>query len=110
VLGQYLHLREVANESQLHLYIGQALQDLLEHTRFPSFKGVETEKPLVRNQKDPVPDIAVHTDKDIYALEFHFMRKQITSSEVSRYALMRVIDKYMKSLPYLSSQLDKIRE
>lgn len=110
VLAQYLHLREIASESKLHLYIGQALRDLLEHNRYTGLVGVETEKPLVKGQTDPVPDITVHTDNDIYALEFHFMRRQITPSEISRYALTRVIEKYMKSLPYLSSQLDKIRD
>jgi hypothetical protein len=37
------------------------------------------------------------------------MRKQFTSSEIARYALKNVIEKNMRSLPYLSSLLDSIQ-
>jgi hypothetical protein len=56
-----------------------------------------------------VPDITIRTDTDNYLLEFHFMNKQITSSEMTRYALEHVIAKYQRSLPYLASLLKGVR-
>ncbi len=106
-LAQYLHLMKHVSIPHLHYCIGKALDDLLRYHQFPGFIGVETETPLVPGQTDPRPDITVHTETDTYALEFHFLTKQFASSEISRYALRSVIDKYMKSLPYLSSQLAK---
>lgn len=103
--AQYLHLRDHANESEIHLYIAKALQGLLEKHQFPGFLGVATEKPLIDGQSSPIPDITIYTEKDVYALEVHFFRKQFTTSEISRYALNRVIRKYMRGLPHLSSQL-----
>lgn len=108
LLAQYLHLRDHASESDLHYYVGRALDDMLRYQQFQGFIGVETEEPLVPGQVAPVPDITVHTETDVYALEFHFLRKQATASEVSRYAIQNVIDKYMKTLPHLSSILDTI--
>jgi len=63
---------------------------------------------FVLDQSDPVPDITIHTDTDVYALEFHFLRKQVASSEIQRYALKNVIDKYMKGVPHLRSLLETI--
>lgn len=107
-LAQYLHLREHASESELHFYIGTALEDTLRYQQFAGFIGVETEEPLVRGQVQPQPDVIVHTETDVYALEFHFLRQQATASEVARYATQNVIDKYMKSLPHLKSMLESI--
>lgn len=109
-LAQYFHLRDEVNESHLHYYIGCALNDLLKYHQFPGFIGIETEEPLLQGQIAPVPDITIHTETDIYALEFHFVRKQIAPSEISRYAVNNVIDKYMKSIPHLSSILETINE
>lgn len=108
VLAQYLHLRDHSSESDLHYYVGRALEDLLRHHQFPGLigSGVQTEIPLILGRKDPQPDVSVHTESDTYALEFHFLRKQITSSEVTRYALENVISKYMRALPYLSAVLN----
>lgn len=108
VLAQYLHLRDVATESELHYYIGCTLRDLLKYVQFNGLigDGVETETPLVHGQTDPIPDVAIHTETDVYALEFHFLRKQFAASEVARYALEKVIRKYMISLPHLRSHLD----
>jgi hypothetical protein len=108
LIAQYRHLRDNASETELHLYLGKALQGLLEYHQFPGFVGVETEQPFVSHEPSPIPDIIVHTDTDIYALEFHFLRKQITSSEMARYALTKVIEKYMKGLSHLSSLLSTI--
>ncbi len=108
VLAQYLHLRDHASESDIHYYIGCALKDLLESHQFPGLLGVETEQVFVAGQSDPVPDITLHTETDVYALEFHFLRKQVASSEIQRYALKNVIDKYMKSVPHLRSLLETI--
>ncbi len=108
VLAQYLHLRDHASESDIHFYIGCALQDLLESHQFPGLLGVETEQVFVPGQSDPVPDIMIHTESEVYALEFHFLRKQVASSEIQRYALKNVIDKYMKGVPHLRSLLETI--
>jgi hypothetical protein len=107
-LAQYLHLRTRAHEHKLHLWLGKALQEMLEHNQFPGFQGVETEMPLIPGQNAPIPDITIHTDTDVYALEFHFLNKQIAPSEASTYALERVIAKYMRELPHLKAQLDAI--
>ena len=109
--AQYLHLRDIASESDIHYYIGCCLRDLLKYRQFSILmdEGVETEEPLISGQTDPVPDVTIHTETDIYALEFHFTRPQITSSEMARYATENVISKYMKSLPYLKSVLDTIQ-
>lgn len=110
VLAQYWHLRQHANEAQLHRCIGSAYKDLLEYLQFPGFHGdVETEMPFVQGQTDPVPDVTIHTDTDTYALEFHFFQKQFQSSEVSRYAVRNVIEKYMRALPHLNSLLETIQ-
>lgn len=110
VLAQYLHLRDVTNESELHYYVGCTLRDLLKHNQFSGLigDGVETETPMIPGQTDPVPDITVHTDSDTYALEFHFSRKQFASSEIARYALDNVIEKYMRSMPHLRAALENI--
>lgn len=108
VLAQYLHLRSYASESDIHYYIGCALKDLLEFHQFPGLIGVESEQVFIPGQKDPVPDITIHTETDVYALEFHFLRKQVAPSEIQRYALKNVIDKYMKSVPHLRSLLETI--
>ncbi|HEY0739298.1 MAG TPA: hypothetical protein VGD69_30530 [Herpetosiphonaceae bacterium] len=108
LLAQYRHLRDHTSESELHLYIGQTLQALLEYHQFPGFVGVETETRFVPDEPSPVPDVVIHTETDIYALEFHFLRKQIVSSEMSRYALTKVIEKYIKGLSHLSSLLNSI--
>lgn len=107
-IAQYRHLRDNTSENELHYYLGKALQDLLEYHQFPGFVGVETESHFVPDEASPIPDITIHTETDIYALEFHFLRKQITSSEMSRYALTNVIEKYMKGLSHLSSLLNTI--
>jgi|GEM_PF-2676109 len=110
VLAQYWHLRQNANEQQLHYCIGCTLKDLLEYHQFPGFHGdVETETPFVPGQSDPIPDVTLHTDMDTYALEFHFFQKQFQSSEVSRYAVHNIIEKYMKGLPHLNSILETIK-
>lgn len=106
-LVQYMHLMKEVPVSHVHLCIGLALQDLLTYHRYPGYVGVETEQVLVEGQSDPKPDITIHTETDVYALEFHFFSKQFASSEVSRYVLERVIAKYMRSLPHLASQLDQ---
>lgn len=108
VLAQYLHLRSKANEAHLHYCLGKALEDLLEYHQFPGYIGIETETPMVQGQTDPVPDITIHTDTDTYALEFHFFQKQFASSEISRYTVHNVIEKYMKSLPHLNSILESM--
>jgi hypothetical protein len=108
LIAQYRHLREKSSERDLHYYIGRALQALLEYHQFPGFIGVETETKIVWSEASPVPDITIHTETDIYALEFHFLKKQITSSEMARYALTKVIEKYMKGLPHLRTLLDTI--
>jgi hypothetical protein len=106
-LAQYLHLMKVANVTTIHYCIGKALDELLRYYQYPGYIGIETETPLVPGQTDPKPDITIHTETDVYALEFHFFSKQFTSSEMSRYALRGVIDKYIKALPHLSSQLSQ---
>lgn len=106
-LAQYLHLMNTVPVQHIHTCIGLALEELLNYIKYPGFIGVETETPLVEAQSDPQPDITIHTKTDVYALEFHFFSKQFTSSEISRYVLQSVLAKYMKSLPYLSSQLDR---
>lgn len=108
MLAQYLHLRNHASESDIHYYIGCALQDLLASHQFSGLLGVETEQVFVPGQSDPIPDITVHTETDVYALEFHFLRKQVASSEIQNYALKNVIDKYMKGVPHLRSLLETI--
>lgn len=109
VFAQYLHLRQIAHESDLHFFMGSALRDLLTYRQFPGIIGVETEQPFISGRTDPIPDVTIRADADNYALEFHFMRKQFTSSEIARYALKNVIEKNMRSLPYLSSLLDSIQ-
>lgn len=104
-LAQYIHLVKNVSITEIHYCIGRALDELLRYYQFPGYVGIETETPLITNQSDPRPDVTIHTDTDIYALEFHFFSKQFTSSEVSRYTLRGVVDKYIKSLPYLNSQL-----
>jgi hypothetical protein len=108
VLAQYLHLRKETHESELHFFVGCALRDLLKYRQFPGLIGVQTEEPFLPGRTDPVPDITIRNDEDNYALEFHFMRKQFTSSEIARYSLKNVIEKYMRGLPYLSSILETI--
>ena len=105
LLAQYLHLRKKANERELHYYLGCTLNDLLQYHQFPGFIGIETEEPLIQGESSPVPDITVHTKTDVYALELHFRKQQIASSQVARYALRNVIEKYMKGLSHLRSQL-----
>jgi len=109
-IAQYLHLRDYTEgrESELHYYIGCALQDLLKDEHFSGLVGVETESVLVANQSDPRADIAIYANDDVYALEFHFYRKQFAPSEISKYTLNNVISKYMKSLPHLRTQLDEM--
>jgi hypothetical protein len=104
-LAQYIHLLKNVSLTEVHFCIGSALDELLRYYQFPGYIGIETETPLLSTQSDPRPDITIHTESDIYALEFHFFSKQFTSSEVSRYTLRSVVDKYIKSLPYLTSQL-----
>lgn len=70
--------------------------------------GQGNREAFVPGQSDPVPDITLHTEADVYALEFHFLRKQVASSEIQRYALKNVIDKYMKGVPHLRSLLETI--
>ncbi len=67
---------------------------------------METEQVFVLGQSDPVPDIMIYTESEVSALEFHFLRKQVASSEIQRYALKNVIDKYMKGVPHLRSLLE----
>jgi len=105
---KYLHLRNCVSEEELHYYIGCALRDTLEHYNFPELIGIENETSIVRGESSPEPDATVHTKSDIYALEFHFRRKQIAPSEASRYAVKNVIEKYMKGLSYLRSILATI--
>lgn len=81
---------------------------MLKYRQFPGLIGIETEAPFVMGRTDPVPDITVRNNEDNYAQEFHFMRKQFTSSEIARYTLKNVIEKYMRGLPYLSSILETI--
>jgi hypothetical protein len=109
VYARYLHLRKfVGSEiSKLHYFVGLTLENLLKYSQFPGFVGVETEEPLIPGQVEPKPDISIHTETDVYALELHFTRDQITPSEVRRYALERVIPKYIRSISYISSQLDR---
>lgn len=107
-LAQYLHLREKANEKQLHYYLGMTLRDLLAYQRVPGYRDVGTETPLVSGQVSPQPDITVYFDSDVYALELHFLRKQIVASEIQTYTLKNVLEKYMRDLPHLQSQLQTL--
>lgn len=107
VLGQYLHLRDNAHESILHGFIGKALQAALKHHQFSEF-DIEVEKPLVQGTTSPIPDVKIDTQTETYALEFHFTRNQYTSSEMAKYAMRSVIEKYIRDLAYLKSQLDNI--
>ena len=107
-LAQYLHLREVASETHLHYYLGLTLSDLLEYQRFPGYIDIGTETPLVQGQKSPIPDITIYTEGTTYALEFHFLKKQIAASEIQTYAIKNVLQKYMRDLPYLNSQLQEV--
>ncbi|MGB3312020.1 MAG: hypothetical protein WBG32_18395 [Nodosilinea sp.] len=105
---RYLHLREKVSEERLHLYIGLALKEALENYGFQDLIGVETEAPIVRGESSPQPDITIHTEREIYALEFHFRQTQITPSEAARYSIKNVVRKYMENLSYLRSMLDRI--
>lgn len=107
--AQYLHLRQHASEREMHHYIGDVLHSLLKYNPFPGLKGVEIETRFIPEASDPVPDITIRTDTDNYLLEFHFMQKQISASEIARYALKNVISKYQRSLPYLASLLKEIK-
>lgn len=109
VYARYLHLRKVVgdNISQLHYFLGLTLDNLLKYSQFPNFVGTETEEPLIPGQVEPKPDIIVHTESDVYAIELHFTRDQITPSEVRRYAIERVIPKYIRGIPYISAQLTR---
>ena len=109
VLGQYLHLRDKTHETDLHRFIGKALEAVLKYHQLPNFINVEVEKPLVQGTTSPVPDIKVNTKTDTYALEFHFTKFQATSSIIARYAVRDVIGKYIRDLDYLRSQLDNIK-
>ncbi len=109
VFAQYLHLRRKSNEAHLHYCLGCALKDLLQYHQFSGFDEVVTEIPLVPGYTDPVPDITLSTDRDTYALEFHFFQKQFTSSEIQRYAVKDIIAKYMRALPHLNSILETIQ-
>lgn len=104
-LARYLHLRNEVPEEHLHYYIGCTLRDTFLYHRVSGYIDVATEYSLVPNQTSPVPDVTVYTDNNIYALECHFRQTPIASSEVSRYALRSVLEKYMRDLPHLSSQL-----
>jgi hypothetical protein len=109
VYARYLHLRKVVgdNISQLHYFLGLTLDNLLKYSQFPNLVGTETEEPLIPGQVEPKPDILVHTENDVYAIELHFTRDQITPSEVRRYAIERVIPKYIRGIPYISAQLTR---
>ena len=107
VYARYLHLRKAVgdNISQLHYFLALTLDNLLKYSQFPDFVGTETEEPLIPGQVEPKPDIIVHTENDVYVIELHFTRDQITPSEVRRYAIERVIPKYIRGIPYISAQL-----
>lgn len=109
VYARYLHLRKTVGEnmSQLHYFLGLTLENLLKYSQFPGLVGVETEEPLLPGQVEPKPDILVHTETDVYIIELHFTRDQITPSEVRRYAIERVVPKYIRGLSYVSAQLDR---
>jgi hypothetical protein len=109
VYARYLHLRKIVGENtgQLHYYLGLTLDNLLKYSQFPSYVGAETEEPLIPGQVEPKPDIMLHTENDIYIIELHFTRDQITPSEVRRYAIERVIPKYIRGLSYISAQLER---
>lgn len=107
-LAQYLHLRHMTTEKQLHYYLGMTLKDLLGYQRVSGYRDVGTETPLVNGQISPQPDITVFTDSDIFALELHFLRKQIVASEIQNYTLKNVLEKYMRDLPHLQSQLQTL--
>lgn len=109
VYARYLHLRKIVGDhtSQLHYYLGLVLDNLMKYSQYPSFVGTETEKPLIPGQIEPKPDITLHTEDDVYIIELHFTRDQITPSEVRRYALERVIPKYIRGLSYINSQLER---
>ncbi|BAQ59713.1 hypothetical protein GM3708_118 [Geminocystis sp. NIES-3708] len=109
ILGQYLHLREKVHESTLHEFMAKALKVALEYHQFQGLIDIEFEKPLVQGTTAPKPDIKINTISDTYALEFHFTKQQYTTSEITRYALRDVIEKYMRDLEYLRSQLDNIK-
>jgi len=107
--AQYLHLRSLTHERELHHFLGDVIYSLFKFNPFPGLKKVEIETPFLPEQSDPVPDVTIRTDTDNYLLEFHFMNKQITASEMARYALRNVIAKYQRSLPYLASLLRDVR-
>ncbi len=109
VYARYLHLRKIVgdNTSKLHYYLGLALDNLMKYSQYPDFIGVETEEPLIPGQIEPKPDITLHTENDIYIIELHFTRDQITPSEVRRYAIERVVPKYIRGLSYINSQLER---
>lgn len=109
VYARYLHLRKVIgdNMSQLHSFLALTLDNLLKYSQFPDFVGIETEEPLIPGQIEPKPDITIHTENDVYIIELHFTRDQITPSEVRRYAVERVIPKYIRGISYISAQLDR---
>ena len=109
VYARYLHLRKIVGEniSQLHYYLGLALDNLLKYSQYPEFAGTETEESLIPGQIEPRPDITLHTENDIFVIELHFTRDQITPSEVRRYALERVLPKYIRGLSYINSQLER---
>jgi energy-coupling factor transporter ATP-binding protein EcfA2 len=106
LLAQYLHLLENTSESERHYYLGKAFDDLLRYHQLSGFIGVETEEPLIDGQREPQPDITIHTNTDVYALELHFQRKQIAASEARRYVINKITAGYMRSLRHVSSQLD----
>ncbi|MFN8476142.1 MAG: hypothetical protein U0822_28490 [Anaerolineae bacterium] len=108
MVAQYWHLIDNAHPQHLHYYVGSAIKDLMMHNQFQGFLGVATETPVVEGQNHPVPDISVYTESAIYALEFHFTKRQATPSEIARYAVRNVVEKYMRGIPYLSSQLETI--
>lgn len=107
--AQYLHLRKQTNARELHGLLGQALMASLKDNRFPGLISIPIETPFIDGQTDPVPDVTIRTETDNYLLEFNFMQKRITPSEMARYTLRECIEKYMRGLPYLVSVLKDIR-
>jgi hypothetical protein len=108
-LAQFLHLMDKhPNPLDLHYYIGMGLKDLLTTENFPGYLTVGTETPYIQNRRSPVPDVAIYTEECDYLLEFHFSKRSLSSSELARYVIQSVIQKYMDELPVLKSLLEKI--
>ncbi len=107
-LAQFLHLMEHASTNDCSYFIGSAIKDLLEQQNFPGFRTIATEYPYIQGKAAPRPDVTIYTDEVDYLLELHFSRQSLATSQIARYAVDRVINKYKDELPVLKSMLDSM--